>query len=98
MAYAPSLEAASWGTSDVKSDAELPRFPCGNRNSVVAQGYEIVFVTEDVEAAYRRAIENGALQVNLPETKPWGQTVGYVRDMNGALIEIASPMLPQHES
>ena len=68
--------------------------PC--RPTDVAQGYELVFVTDDVETAYARALENGASQVKLPEAKPWGQVVGYVRDINGALIEIASPLLPQH--
>lgn len=27
-----------------------------------------------------------------PFEKPWGQTVGYVRDINGVLIELCSPM------
>ncbi len=62
----------------------------------IAHGYEIVFVTDDVEGAYARALDHGASPVKPPETKPWTQVVGYVRDMNGVLVEIASPMLPQH--
>jgi hypothetical protein len=27
-----------------------------------------------------------------PKQKPWGQTVGYVHDLNGFLVEICSPM------
>ena len=27
-----------------------------------------------------------------PETKPWGQDVAYVRDPDGNLIELASPV------
>jgi len=30
--------------------------------------------------------------VSEPETKPWGQTVAYVRDRNGFLVELCSPM------
>jgi hypothetical protein len=27
-----------------------------------------------------------------PTVKPWGQTVSYVRDLDGFLVEICSPM------
>ena len=55
-------------------------------------GVEVAFVTDDVDAAYRRAGGAGATPVKTPEVKPWGQQVGYVRDLNGYLIEICSPM------
>jgi len=55
-------------------------------------GIEIAFVTDDVAAAYQKAVENGALAVMPPTAKPWGQTVAYVRDLNGVLVEIASHM------
>jgi lactoylglutathione lyase len=54
--------------------------------------FEIGFVTKDVKTAFDRAVKNGALAVSRPETKPWGQTVSYVRDCNGFLVEICSPM------
>ncbi len=53
---------------------------------------ELGFVTDDVEAAYGRALDAGAHAVKAPEKKPWGQLVGYVRDNNGFLVEICSPM------
>ncbi|MGL5807827.1 MAG: VOC family protein [Xenococcaceae cyanobacterium] len=46
-------------------------------------GMEIGFVTEDVAAAFTRAIEAGAIAVVEPKIKPWGQTVAYVRDRFG---------------
>ncbi len=46
-------------------------------------GIEIGFVTEDVTAAFTRAIEAGAIAVVEPKVKPWGQTVAYVRDRFG---------------
>jgi uncharacterized glyoxalase superfamily protein PhnB len=49
-------------------------------------------VTEDVETAYRHAVSTGAVEVKAPVKKPWGQVVGYVRDLNGFLVEICSPM------
>lgn len=54
--------------------------------------FEIGFVTNDVEAAYKKAIGAGAVAVSAPKTKPWGQVVSYVRDCNGFLVEICSPM------
>ena len=55
-------------------------------------GIEIAFLADDVEAAYRHAVANGATPLMEPITKPWGQVVSYVRDINGVLVEICSPM------
>lgn len=54
--------------------------------------FEITFITDDVEAAYARALRAGALGVCAPLAKPWGQLVSYVRDCNGFLVEICSPV------
>ena len=53
---------------------------------------ELGFVTREVEEAYARAISAGAHEVKKPAAKPWGQLVGYVRDNNGFIIEICTPM------
>jgi lactoylglutathione lyase len=53
---------------------------------------EVGFVTDDVATAYRKAVSAGAVAYIEPAVKPWGQTVGYVRDNNGFLVEICSPM------
>jgi lactoylglutathione lyase len=53
--------------------------------------FEVCFVTDDVPAAYGRALGAGAGTVSEPQTKPWGQQVAYVRDPDGTLIELASP-------
>ena len=58
----------------------------------VAPPMEIGLVTEDVEGAFAKAVEAGAAAVKPPERKPWGQLVGYVRDNNGFIVEICSPM------
>ena len=55
-------------------------------------GVEIAFTTADVPAAFDRAVTAGAIELTAPEIKPWGQQVAYVRDLNGVLVEIASPM------
>ena len=53
---------------------------------------EIALVTDDVAAAVARAAEAGASVVKPPETKPWGQVVAYVRDLNGTLVELCTPV------
>lgn len=66
-----------------------------NRQSeTAAAAFEVAFVTSDPAAAYEKAVAAGAAEVKPPELKPWGQTVGYVRDLNGCLVEIASVISP----
>lgn len=55
---------------------------------------ELTFVTDDVAAAMTRAEEAGATRVADPADKPWGQTVGFLRDPHGVLLEIGTPMAP----
>jgi len=53
---------------------------------------ELGFVTDAVKAMFDRAVSAGAVAVKRPERKPWGQLVGYVRDNNGFIVEICSPV------
>jgi len=55
-------------------------------------GLELVFVDVDVEASTNKAVKAGAKLIAKPTEKPWGQTVSYVRAIEGTLIEICSPM------
>lgn len=54
--------------------------------------FEIALVTEHVEDTFKKAVEQGAHELKKPVQKPWGQLVGYVKDCNGFLIEICSPL------
>jgi uncharacterized glyoxalase superfamily protein PhnB len=53
---------------------------------------EIALVAEDVDAAYRIAVEAGCEPLATPVDKPQGQRVGYVRDPFGMLVELATPL------
>ncbi len=53
---------------------------------------ELGLVTKDVQAAFDKAVTAGAVEVTKPAKKPWGQIVGYVRDNNGFLVEICTPI------
>lgn len=55
-------------------------------------GIEIGFTADNVEETVSTAVIAGATIVENPLTKPWGQTVAYVRDIDGFLIEICTPM------
>ncbi len=55
-------------------------------------GIEIGFTTENVEETLKLAVDAGASILENPKTKPWGQVVAYVRDLDGFLIEICTPM------
>ena len=55
-------------------------------------GVEIALTTPDVPALFERAVKAGATAVSAPATKPWGQTVAYVRDNCGFLVELCTPM------
>lgn len=55
-------------------------------------GIEIGFVTDDVAAAWETALAAGATPLSPPVTKPWGQMVAYVRDPEGMLVELCTPV------
>ena len=55
-------------------------------------GIEIGFTTNNVEETVQSAINEGATILEKPKTKSWGQEVAYVRDPDGFLIEICTPM------
>lgn len=57
-----------------------------------AAGFELTLTTDDVAAAFDRAVGAGALAVAAPHDTPWGQTVAYVRDHVGTAVGLATPM------
>ena len=71
--------------------------PCGfheNNPQGKPGGFEIAFVTDDVEAAWKRALDAGATAVSPPAPKPWGQIVAFVRDRDGIIVELCTPSVP----
>ncbi|NQY44194.1 MAG: VOC family protein, partial [Legionellales bacterium] len=55
-------------------------------------GFEIGLVSNDLEHDFDFACKQGATPIKKPSKKPWGQIVGYVKDINGIIIEICSPI------
>ncbi len=55
-------------------------------------GIEIGFTTDNVEETLT-AVENaGGTIIEQAKTKPWGQVVAYVRDLDGFLVEVCTAM------
>ncbi len=55
-------------------------------------GMELAFTSDNLESDFEKALKAGAQLVSPVTEKPWGQKVGYVRDLNGFLIELCTPM------
>ena len=81
LAFASNSLAQSNGVTFIKNDAKSD-----------AAGFEIALIANDVKQSYNYAINNGAIAIKEPTKKPWGQDVAYVRDLNGVIVEIYSPM------
>lgn len=79
LAFASFALANSNGVTFAEPAAKAP-----------APAVEVAFVTDDVAAAVERAVKAGAELVAAPIQKPWGQTVAYVRDPNGFLVELCT--------
>jgi lactoylglutathione lyase len=55
-------------------------------------GTEIALVMDSVEEFHDKALEHGAVELKAPTTKPWGQTVSYIRCPSGILLELCTPV------
>ena len=87
-------ELATGDTRLAFSSLELMR-SLGKQPAKVADQapvFEIAFETDDVQIALSTALKYGAVLVQEATLMPWGQTISYVKDMNGFLIEICSPV------
>ena len=62
------------------SDSELPL------------GMELALVTDSVAELHAKAVRHGAVELEAPHAKPWGQTVSYVRCPSGLLLELCTPI------
>lgn len=82
--------------SFVAAGVAKSNLPCGfreNRPGEPPCGFDIALVTDDVPAAYERALAAGATSVSAPASKPWGQIVAFVRDKDGIVVELCSPTI-----
>jgi lactoylglutathione lyase len=74
------------------AEIQLKEAPVRTSPNSAPLACEVALVTADVTALYAQALAAGATAFCEPAQKPWGQTVAYVRDLDGHLIELCSPM------
>lgn len=56
------------------------------------QNVEIAFTSDDVESSFQKAVENGCEALCSPKEMPWGQTVAYVKSIEGTLVGFLSKL------
>ena len=74
------------------ADANFPSGHVSASDSKLPLGMEVAFVTSDVPAAHKKALQAGARELAKPVQKPWGQTVSYVRCPDGSVVELCTPV------
>ncbi|OVA18326.1 Glyoxalase-like domain [Macleaya cordata] len=91
IAFTPSHQHE---TDDITGAVAVQINPAGADDKSERPPVELCFAYADVDAAYKRAVENGAEAVHEPEEKVWGQKVGYVRDIDGIVVRMGSYVNP----
>jgi lactoylglutathione lyase len=74
---------ADWHASRHLGDPFRPNDPADE-----PAAFELYFTVPDVDAAFARAVQAGAVAVAPPTEKPWGRAA-ILRDPDGVLVEIA---------
>lgn len=74
--------------------ALIQRMGMEDPSGATPHGSEIALVCPEaaIEAAWQRAVDAGATPLQPLTKRPWGQTVGYVRDLDGFTVEICTPV------
>jgi uncharacterized glyoxalase superfamily protein PhnB len=80
----------AFAANEMASHFEFALHP--NLPGAAPPSIEVALTTEDVPEAYTKALAAGAQPVTVPVSKPWGQMVAYVRDLNGVLVELCTPI------
>ncbi len=64
-----------------------------NRPDTEPIGAQPAFIVDDLDSAIAKAVAAGAVLITAPDAKPWGQTLAFVRDINGVLVELCTPLI-----
>ncbi len=75
--------------------SNLPQGYRHSRPDALPCGFEIGFESSDIAAVVQTALSAGATEYQPAEAKAWGQTVAYIRDPDGFLVAIGSPLTEQ---
>jgi uncharacterized glyoxalase superfamily protein PhnB len=61
-----------------------------NRPDLPPVAAQVAFVTDDIDRDWAHAVSAGAVVVKEPQAKPWGQTTGYLSDLDGIIVELCT--------
>jgi lactoylglutathione lyase len=89
------LDTGSTALAFISETLAASSFEGGFRRGTIAEppaNIELALVFDDVAEGFRRAVEAGCTPLAEPVFKPHGQTVAYVRDPFGTLLELCSPI------
>lgn len=69
-----------------------------NQHGKRVSAVEVAFFSDDVPAAYERAVAAGASPLTPPRVMPWGQTVAYAQSPEGTILGFVTPMRPEDQA
>jgi predicted enzyme related to lactoylglutathione lyase len=80
------------GTLAIGSDKTVPLFGAGSAEPAANRTAIIEFIVEDVDAEYERVCDRVPEVVTVPTTMPWGNRALLLRDPDGNLVNLFTPV------
>jgi predicted enzyme related to lactoylglutathione lyase len=80
------------GTLAIGSDKTVPLFGVGSAEPAANRSAILEFIVEDVDAEYERLREQVDQVVTTPTTMPWGNRALLLRDPDGNLVNLFTPV------
>lgn len=80
------------GTLAIGSDKTVPLFGDGSAEPGVNRSAILEFIVDDVDAEYGRLRERVSEVVTAPTTMPWGNRALLLRDPDGNLVNLFTPV------
>ena len=83
------------GTLAIGSDKTVPLFAAGSAEPAANRSVIVEFMVDDVDAEYERLHERVGEIVTTPTTMPWGNRALLLRDPDGNLVNLFTPVTDQ---
>ncbi len=80
------------GTLAIGSDKTVPLFAAGSAEPAANRSVIVEFLVDDVDAQYERLHERVPEVVTTPTTMPWGNRALLLRDPDGNLVNLFTPV------
>ncbi|OBH06951.1 MULTISPECIES: VOC family protein [unclassified Mycobacterium] len=82
----------SAGTLAIGSDKTVPLFAAGSAEPAANRSVIVEFMVDDVDAEYDRLHRRVPEVVTAPTTMPWGNRAVLLRDPDGNLVNLFTPV------